>query len=63
MKIWKMISADTSHYLAKLVQTLEYEDILLLRRDYDVAETDADLKKWLSIPIKESKIRIPIKQI
>lgn len=58
-----MISADASHYLARLVQTLEYEDILLLRRDYDVAQTDADLKKWLDLPIKEVQHSVPIKQV
>ena len=56
-----MISADASHYLARLVQSLEYEDILLLRRDYDVAQTDADLKKWLDLPIKEVQHSVPIK--
>ena len=58
-----MISADASHYLAELVQTLEYEDILLLRKDYKVAKTDADLEKWLAIPIKNVPRRVPIKQV
>lgn len=58
-----MISADASHYLARLVQTLEYEDILLLQKDYGEAKTDADLKKWLSIPIKEVQHSYPIKQV
>ena len=44
-----MISAEASHQLAKLAQTLSVEDRNKLRRDYDVAEHDDDLKYWLNV--------------
>lgn len=56
-----MISAEVSHQLARLVQTLSFEDANLLRRDYGKAREDKDLQKWLDMPIPTGPIKILIK--
>ena len=42
----QMVSAEVSHKLAILAQTLSIEDRMRFCKAYDVAEVDSDLKFW-----------------
>ena len=48
-----MITKKVSHYLAKLIKQLPPDQKEQLRKAYDVAEKDDDLKAWLDIPLEK----------
>ena len=54
-----MISANASHYLAKLIQNLSEKDKVKLRKDYEKATNDDDLAKWLAMPLPTASFLKP----
>ena len=54
-----MISADTSQYLAKLIQTLPLKEQQKLRKDFEKATSDDDLVKWLAMPLPTASFLKP----